>query len=45
MLHNFIRMEMSFNDMKLEMNDELTLNIDFDLTIIDIIEPSNEWNI
>ena len=45
MLHYFMRTEMFFDDMELEMSDELTPNIDFDSTIIDTIEPSNEWNI
>lgn len=42
MLHNFIRTEMSFDDMQLEMNDEPPLDLDFDSVVIDTKEPSNE---
>ena len=45
MLHNFIRREMSFDEIELEMINELTLDIDFDSALINVIESSNEWNI
>lgn len=45
MLHNFIRKEMSFDEIELEMINKLTPDIDFDSALIDAIEPSNEWNI
>ena len=45
MLHNFIRREMPFGEIEIEIIDELTPDIDFDSAVIDIIEPSNEWNI
>ena len=44
MLHNFIRTEMPFGEIEIEMIDELTPDIDFDSVVIDKIEPSNEWN-
>ena len=41
MLHNFIRKEMSFDDMEMEVDNEPPPSIDTDSEIINNIEPSN----
>lgn len=43
MLHNFIRTEMDFDNMELEINYESTPNINIYAVVINTIEPSNKY--
>lgn len=45
MLHNFIRTKMPIDDIEVEINNEPTPNIDYNLEVIDTVEPSNKWTI
>lgn len=45
MLHNFIRVEMPIDDIEVEIYNKPTPNIDYNLEVIDTIEPSNKWTI